>query len=206
MQEHPRLKVTNSAVAILLASVAPPGVLIDHRLITSGDEWELLPAEAASFTHTTVNVRRRSGSARIVARALLGRLGVHDFALVRAPAGGPPAGSLVRPGRGAARKAASPRPPQRPPTGPERGRGTPKIKSSATRSPISRWHSRRATSQNPGFEASLIAATASRDRRSSPVAARAPAERGRRELKTSASRNRRKRAWPASSHIRPWWQ
>jgi 4'-phosphopantetheinyl transferase EntD len=75
-------------VAILLASVAPPGVLIDHRLITSGDEWELLPAEAASFTHSAVNVRRRSGSARIVARALLGRLGVHDFALVRAPAGG----------------------------------------------------------------------------------------------------------------------
>jgi hypothetical protein len=61
-----------------------------------------------------------------------------------------------------------------------------------------------ATSRNPGFDAGLIAVTASRDRRSFPVAARAPAGPGRRGSKTSAGRNRRKRAWPASSHIRPW--
>jgi ribosome-dependent ATPase len=58
----------------------------------------------------------------------------------------------------------------------------------------------------PGLAASLIAVTASQDRRSFPVVARAPAGPGRRGSKTSASRNPPKHAWLASSHIRPWLQ
>ena len=68
--------------------MAPPGVLIDHRLVSAGDEFALLPAEAVSFRRSVPAVRRRSGAARRVARGLLAEFGVHDFALVRAAAGG----------------------------------------------------------------------------------------------------------------------
>jgi 4'-phosphopantetheinyl transferase EntD len=76
------------ALATALARLVPPGVLIDHRLIAAGDENAFLPTEAASFERSAVAVRRRSGAARIVARELLGTLGVKDFALVRSEAGG----------------------------------------------------------------------------------------------------------------------
>jgi 4'-phosphopantetheinyl transferase EntD len=76
------------AMADVLTSLAPPGILIDHRLIATGDETALLPAEEVSFAHSVIKVRRQSGAARIVARSLLRRLGVPDFTLIRAPAGG----------------------------------------------------------------------------------------------------------------------
>jgi 4'-phosphopantetheinyl transferase EntD len=52
-----------------------PGILIDHRLISAGDELALLPEENAAFANSVVKVRRASGAARIVARELLSRLG-----------------------------------------------------------------------------------------------------------------------------------
>jgi len=48
-------------------------------------------------------------------------------------------------------------------------RGTPKIKKQRHTIVKQPLHSRRATSQNPGFDTALIAVTASRDRRSSPA-------------------------------------
>jgi 4'-phosphopantetheinyl transferase EntD len=80
--------IRDPAFAATLARLVPPGVLIDHRLIATGDEDALLPAEAVSFERSVLAVRRRSASARIVARELLGKVGVQDFALVRSAAGG----------------------------------------------------------------------------------------------------------------------
>jgi len=75
-------------LAATLSRVVPPGILIDHRLITAGDEKALLPAEAVTFERSVLLVRRRSASARIVARELLGKVGVRDFPLIRSPRGG----------------------------------------------------------------------------------------------------------------------
>jgi 4'-phosphopantetheinyl transferase EntD len=80
--------VTGLSLAATLGRLAPPGVLIDHRLISAGDEDALLPAEAVSFERSVLAVRRQSASARIVARELLGKVGVQDFALVRSGMGG----------------------------------------------------------------------------------------------------------------------
>jgi 4'-phosphopantetheinyl transferase EntD len=77
-----------------LDALAPPGLLIGHRLIAPGDEHALLDAEAASIASPLVEVRRASAAARIVARALLGRLGYHEFPVRRGASGEPlwPAG------------------------------------------------------------------------------------------------------------------
>lgn len=66
-----------------------PGVLVGHRLITAGDEQALLPEEQHSITATTMGVRRASGAARLVARALLARLGFPGCALPRTASGAP---------------------------------------------------------------------------------------------------------------------
>jgi 4'-phosphopantetheinyl transferase EntD len=72
-----------------LRTLAPPGIIIDHRLITVGDEHALLPEEAPAFARSAVPVRRASGAARIVARALLHRLGHQMTALPKSPGGAP---------------------------------------------------------------------------------------------------------------------
>src|SRR5260370_22766928 len=64
-------------------ALAFPGVVIGHRLISPGDEDALLPEEAPAFASSVVKVRRASGSARIVARQLLKRLGHPECALPR---------------------------------------------------------------------------------------------------------------------------
>src|SRR2546428_5206167 len=73
-----------------------PGVVIGHRLISPGDEDALLPEEAPAFASSVVKVRRASGSARIVARQLLKRLGHPECALSRNSGGAParPPGGL----------------------------------------------------------------------------------------------------------------
>lgn len=75
-------------------ALAPPGLLIGHRLILPGDEHALLDAEAASIASTVVGVRRASGAARIVARQLLAQLGHPGVALPKGLSGEPiwPAG------------------------------------------------------------------------------------------------------------------
>jgi len=77
-----------------LASLAPPGLLIGHRMISPGDEDALLDAEAASIASSVVAVRRASGAARIVARELLTQLGHTGVAVPRGASGAPvwPAG------------------------------------------------------------------------------------------------------------------
>src|SRR5260221_10912756 len=70
-------------------ALAFPGVVIGHRLISPGDEDALLPEEAPAFASSVVKVRRASGSARIVARQLLKRLGHPECALPRTSRGAP---------------------------------------------------------------------------------------------------------------------
>jgi 4'-phosphopantetheinyl transferase EntD len=72
-----------------LRTLAPPGVLVDHRLISPGDEHALLTEEAGAFRRSAVQVRRASGAARIVARTLIERLGHKRAALPKSPAGPP---------------------------------------------------------------------------------------------------------------------
>jgi 4'-phosphopantetheinyl transferase EntD len=85
-------------VDILLRSaidtLALPGILVGHRLISPGDEYALMPDEASAFAASVVKVRRASGAARIVARELLGELGFAPCAVPKAPSRAPiwPAG------------------------------------------------------------------------------------------------------------------
>jgi 4'-phosphopantetheinyl transferase EntD len=77
-----------------LDALAPPGLLIGHRLIQPGDEDALLAGEAASIASPVIAVRRASGAARIVARSLLAQLGHAGAAVPRSASGAPmwPAG------------------------------------------------------------------------------------------------------------------
>ena len=72
-----------------LRTLAPPGILVDHRLISPGDEHALLTEETGAFRRSAVEVRRASGAARIVARTLIERLGHQRPALAKSPAGPP---------------------------------------------------------------------------------------------------------------------
>ena len=81
--------VSDPVLAASLATLPPPGIIVDHRLITIGDEHALLSEEAGAFRRSAVQVRRASGAARIVARALLDRLGHERVALPKSPAGPP---------------------------------------------------------------------------------------------------------------------
>ena len=77
-----------------LNALAPPGLLIGHRLISPGDEDALLDEEAASIASAVVAARRASGAARIVARELLAQLGHPRAPLPKSASGAPvwPAG------------------------------------------------------------------------------------------------------------------
>jgi 4'-phosphopantetheinyl transferase EntD len=84
----------DSAFQSALDTLAVPGVLIGHRVISPGDEHALMPEEAPAFAASVVQVRRASGAARIVARQLLARLGHAGCAVPKASSGAPgwPAG------------------------------------------------------------------------------------------------------------------
>jgi 4'-phosphopantetheinyl transferase EntD len=71
-----------------LARLGPPGILIGHRIIAAGDENSLLPGEAA-FSNLGAVSARQSGAARIVARHLLGNLGVHHAVIASSHRGAP---------------------------------------------------------------------------------------------------------------------
>jgi len=77
-----------------IEALAVPGLLIGHRVISAGDENALLDEEAASIASPVIAVRRASGAARIVARALLAQLGYARVAVPKGQAGEPiwPAG------------------------------------------------------------------------------------------------------------------
>jgi 4'-phosphopantetheinyl transferase EntD len=82
------------ALARDIAALAVPGLLIGHRVISPGDENALLDEEAASIGSPVIAVRRASGAARIVARAVLAQLGHARAAIPKGEAGEPiwPAG------------------------------------------------------------------------------------------------------------------
>jgi 4'-phosphopantetheinyl transferase EntD len=58
-----------------LARAAHPGLRAGCRRIATGDEFALTPAELRPLERSIASVRRASGAARIVARALLAKLG-----------------------------------------------------------------------------------------------------------------------------------
>lgn len=72
-----------------IVALAPPGILIGHRLISPGDESALLADEAKTITVRTLEGRRASGAARIVARQLLAELGHLPGTLPKGPSGAP---------------------------------------------------------------------------------------------------------------------
>jgi 4'-phosphopantetheinyl transferase EntD len=72
-----------------LASLAGPDLRIGHRVIQPGDEDALLFEEAVSMVGRTVEARRASGAARLVARELMAGLGVKPAPIRRTPAGAP---------------------------------------------------------------------------------------------------------------------
>ena len=82
MTKDPALKRAIDAIAV-------PGILVEHRLIASGDEFALLAEESGAFVDSVTKVRRASGAARIVARELLDRLGAPPCAIPRSASGAP---------------------------------------------------------------------------------------------------------------------
>lgn len=81
--------VSDPLLSAALATIAPPGVMVDHRLIMSGDEHALFAEEVDAFRNCAVGVRRASGAARVVARGLLERIGHKGVALPKSRAGPP---------------------------------------------------------------------------------------------------------------------
>jgi 4'-phosphopantetheinyl transferase EntD len=81
--------VKSPLLTTTLEDITIPGVLIDHRTITDGDEFGLLPQEQSAFARSVVKVRRASGAARIVARGLMQRLGIPPQPVLKAAAGMP---------------------------------------------------------------------------------------------------------------------
>ena len=79
-----------------IETLAVPGLLIGHRVISAGDENALLDGEAASIASPVLAVRRASGAARIVTRALLAQLGHTRVAVPKGASGEPiwPAGII----------------------------------------------------------------------------------------------------------------
>jgi 4'-phosphopantetheinyl transferase EntD len=86
---HAMALAHDQELELSLRTLAPPGIMIGHRLIAVGDEHALLPEEAHAFKRSAVRVRRASGAARIVARALLHRLGYEMTALPKSFGGAP---------------------------------------------------------------------------------------------------------------------
>jgi 4'-phosphopantetheinyl transferase EntD len=72
-----------------LRAFSPAGIVVDHRLIAVGDEHAILPEEARAFERSVIQVRRASGAARIVARALIERHGSAEKVLPKSEWGAP---------------------------------------------------------------------------------------------------------------------
>ena len=75
-------------------TLAVPGLLIGHRVISQGDELALLYEETESFSFPAIERRRASGAARHVARELMNSMGVAGLPILRSKFGAPiwPAG------------------------------------------------------------------------------------------------------------------
>ncbi|MDX8534547.1 4'-phosphopantetheinyl transferase superfamily protein [Mesorhizobium sp. VK25A] len=84
------------AVERALTGFAPPGMITGCRLIRTGDEQYLLPAENASIAARDRRARAASGAGRQVVHGLLRRLGCAEPAVPRGQLGNPiwPAGII----------------------------------------------------------------------------------------------------------------
>lgn len=82
------------SLAHLIDALAPPGLLIGHRVIAPGDELALRDDEAASMTSVGIERRRASGAGRRLARGLMAQLGYGGSPIPRSASGAPvwPAG------------------------------------------------------------------------------------------------------------------
>ena len=83
------MTATSPQLQRAIDAMSVPGILVDHRLITEGDELALLPEEMSAFAGSVIKVRRASGAARIVARQLLSRFGQAQRAIPKSTAGMP---------------------------------------------------------------------------------------------------------------------
>src|SRR5262249_1753508 len=85
---------TDPSLASALDALSVPGVMLGHRLIQPGDELALTPQEVPAFAGSVDKVRRPSGAARMVGRALLAQLGHPEWPVLKGSAGAPvwPAG------------------------------------------------------------------------------------------------------------------
>jgi 4'-phosphopantetheinyl transferase EntD len=72
-----------------LAALAGADLCIGHRVIQPDDAQALYPEEAVSMAARTLEARRASGAARLVARELMTRLGVKPGPIRGTPAGAP---------------------------------------------------------------------------------------------------------------------
>ena len=82
-------EIVDAALAVALERLGPPNVLVGHRVISAGDEHALLAGEIVSFRASGLLARRQSGAARLVARQLLGKLGIDCAELPRSASGAP---------------------------------------------------------------------------------------------------------------------
>jgi len=75
-------------------TLAVPGLLIGHRMISQGDELALLPEEMTSLSFPGIQRRRASGASRRVARELMNSMGFAGLPILRSAFGAPiwPAG------------------------------------------------------------------------------------------------------------------
>jgi 4'-phosphopantetheinyl transferase EntD len=71
----------DSELAAALATITPSGILVGYRRIEPSDGLALLVVERPAFAQAVEKVRRQSGAARLVARALAHRLGHRNLAL-----------------------------------------------------------------------------------------------------------------------------
>jgi 4'-phosphopantetheinyl transferase EntD len=87
-------RVLEQDLAAALAHLGPPGILLGFRLISPGDENALLAGEATYSGRRALSSRRQSGAARIVARQLLSKFGIHQVVIATSERGAPiwPAG------------------------------------------------------------------------------------------------------------------
>jgi 4'-phosphopantetheinyl transferase EntD len=89
--DNPRtpLAQISSTIGLLASYATAHGILVGFRHIGEEDEFNLLPSEAAAFTKSVAKVRRQSGAARMVARDLLQKFGVHPCAIPKSSSGAP---------------------------------------------------------------------------------------------------------------------
>ena len=79
----------DTALESSIKAIGVPGIMVDYRHISLGDELALMPVEATTFAKSVLKVRRASGAARIVARGLLKQLGLAETAIPKTSVGAP---------------------------------------------------------------------------------------------------------------------